>query len=105
MNMLYLSVGMKVNPNLISVMRKSAFCICENRGADQLHGNSAFVLVTREVQVLLLCQTCWETQRQVFATRDATRFTEKNAFSNLGSFFQHSFVLFIRNSCKQPALS
>ena len=23
-------------------MRKSAFCICENRGADQLHGNCGY---------------------------------------------------------------
>ena len=26
---------------LISIMRKSAFCICENKGADQLRGNRA----------------------------------------------------------------
>ena len=24
---------------MISVMRKLTFCICENKGADQLHGN------------------------------------------------------------------
>ena len=27
--------------HISSVMRKPAFCICKNKGADQLHGNSA----------------------------------------------------------------
>ena len=35
---------------LSHVMRKPAFCICENKGADQLHGNhaadQAFVFAT-----------------------------------------------------------
>ena len=28
------------------VMRKAAFCICENKDADQLRGNRAFVFAT-----------------------------------------------------------
>ena len=37
------------------IMRKPAFCICENKDADQLRGNqliSAFVFATRIVQSL-----------------------------------------------------
>ena len=31
----------EIDVNVMSrVMRKSAFCICENKNADQLHGNS-----------------------------------------------------------------
>ena len=29
-------------------MRNPVFCICKNKGADQVHDNSAFVLGTRE---------------------------------------------------------
>ena len=42
--------------NMSLVMRKLAFCICENKEADQLRGNheliSAFVFPTRTVQFL-----------------------------------------------------
>ena len=34
------------------VMRKPAFCICENKDADQLRGNRVFVFATRIVQSL-----------------------------------------------------
>ena len=33
-------------------MRKTDFCICENKDADQLRGYSAFVFATRIVQSL-----------------------------------------------------
>ena len=33
-------------------MRKPAFCICENKDADQLRGNSAFVFAIRREQSL-----------------------------------------------------
>ena len=42
--------------NIMScVMRKQAFCICENKDADQLCGNliSAFVFATQIVQSLI----------------------------------------------------
>ena len=34
------------------VTRKPTFCICENKDAEQLRGNSAFVFATRIVQSL-----------------------------------------------------
>ena len=34
------------------IVRKPDFCLCENKGADQLHSNSDFVFATRIVQFL-----------------------------------------------------
>ena len=52
------AVDQLANLHLSLVMRKPAFCICENKDADQLRGNreadliSAFVFATRIVQSL-----------------------------------------------------
>ena len=35
------SLLLRYIPNMSCIMRKCAFCICENKGADQLHGNHA----------------------------------------------------------------
>ena len=49
-------VFQKKHDNMSLVMRKPAFCICENKDADQLHGNReadhAFVFATWIVQSL-----------------------------------------------------
>ena len=66
-------------------MRKPTFCICENKDADQLRGNSAFVIAIRILQSLYylnpkfqasyrllsqpgLCQTWSETPKTGFLT-------------------------------------
>ena len=66
-------------------MRKPTICVCENKDADQLRGNSAFVFATRSILPLLpkskissflpasvtvqpdLCWTCSETTLLVFS--------------------------------------
>ena len=67
-------------------MRKPDFCLCENKGADQLRSNSAFVFTTRIVQFLFFLnpkfkasslllglyrsfcvRPCWKPQRPVFS--------------------------------------
>ena len=39
--LLYVSLSTECVYHLSHIMRKPAFCICKNKGTDQLHGNRA----------------------------------------------------------------
>ena len=60
----------KIGNNTLSrIVRKSAFCICKNKGADQLHGNReadhVFVFATQIVQSLYFLNPKIQASRQI----------------------------------------
>ena len=91
-------------------MRKPAFCICENKDADQLHGNrelSAFVFATRKVQSLYFLNPKFQTSSHLLwlyslVCIEPGRKPRRPVFSKRGSYRRKTYAKISNSSNQNP---